>query len=487
MRSAIALLLCGCFSPDYGEDFPCGTPPNECPSDYTCVGGVCKPSGGAAIDAPIAMTIDAPPPETGPLRVKVYRPDGSVGVGVAVAFHDPQGRTVAIKIADGNGEAENDITTGGAVTAGFFNTDSTPNRLRTVGGLSANRTLQIGKAAVADPLVLTAMVSPPGSPPAGTTLYDYEAGTGACTGQSGVAPPGPVPLPIRHHCVATGGGTYNVIAYATDGAGRRLGFSAARGISTATTGVPLPPWQTTFTASQLNLANAPDATSAPCLTDDAGSLQQCARSAIDAFSGGVGFRPESGKSFPLLPLGSTTLSYRLAPGFFDALRYQVSIPYGPTAGDGSALYLHQVLGVPANDPVDLGAVLPPRVRNARVDAGTVPFVLRFDADATPVGMDAFAAEVGWRAVTDAGSPSFRRWLLLLPPGTSAPVRFPELPSELAAFVDPEFTVEDVSAFFVDFSNFDGYDAFVNELGTALFDDDGIPPGTITFRASGVFN
>jgi hypothetical protein len=486
MRLAIALVLGGCFSPDYGENFPCGAPPDECPSDYTCVGGVCKKSDGVGVDAPIGMTVDAPPPETGPLRVKVYRPDNTVAVGVTVVFHDPQGRDIAVTTTDGNGETRNDITTGGAVTAAFFNADLTPNRLRTVGGLSPNRTLQIGKAAVEDPLVLTAMVSPPGSPPGGTALYVYEAGTGGCTAQTGVAPPGPVPLPIRQHCVATGA-TYNVIVYATDGAGKRLAFSAARGVSTATTAVTLPPFQTTFTPFQINLANAPEATSAPCFTDDAGSLEACAGSAIDAYVGGVGFRPDSGKSFPLLPLGSTTLSYRLAPGFFDTLRYQVSIPYGPTGADGAALYLHQVVGVPANDPVDLGAVLPPRVRDARVDAGTVPFVLRFDADASPTGMDAFAAELGWRSVTDAGSPSFRRWLMLLPPGTSSPVRFPELPSELSAFIDSGVTVEDVSAFFIDFSTFDGYDASVNELGTALFDDDGIPPGTITVRASGVFN
>jgi hypothetical protein len=142
--------------------------------------------------------------------------------------------------------------------------------------------------------------------------------------------------------------------------------------------------------------------------------------------------------------------------------------------------------VPVNDPVDLGAVLPPRVRNARVDAGTVPFVLRFDADATPTGMDAFVAEVGWRSTTDAGSPSFRRWLMLLPPGTSSPVRFPELPPQLAAFIAPGFAVEEVSSFFIDFSTFDGYGAFVNEIGTAVFDDDGIPRGTISVRASGVF-
>ena len=136
-------------------------------------------------------------------------------------------------------------------------------------------------------------VSPPGSPPGGTTLYVYEAGTGGCTAQSGVAPPGPVPLPIRQHCVATGA-TYNVIVYATDGAGKRLAFSAARGISTATTAVTLPAFQTTFTPFQINLANAPEATSASCFTDDAGSLQACAGSAIDAYVGGVGFRPDSG-------------------------------------------------------------------------------------------------------------------------------------------------------------------------------------------------
>ena len=38
---------------------------------------------------------------------------------------------------------------------------------------------------------------------------------------------------------------------------------------------------------------------------------------------------------------------------------------------------------------------------------------------------------------------------------------------------------------IDFSNIDGYDE--NALGTAVFDDDGIAPGTVTVRASGVFD
>ncbi len=484
MRSLWALALAACFSPNYADQFPCGTPPNECPSGYTCTNGQCtKTGGGPTIDAPIVVTADAPP-QTGTLRVKVYRPDGSLGVGVTVAFHDPSGAPVAVKTTDAAGEAQNDISSGGGVTVGFLDANQRPDRLRTVRGVKPGQTITFGRPAVADPLVQTAMVTIPGTPPAGTTNVAIEAGTGQCAILiGGAAPPGPVPLPIQQHCVA--GSTYTVLAYAEDGTRKRLGVSAMRGIPTGTSAVSLPPWQTTFGSFQVNLSNAPAATMAPCVASDAGLL--CGSTRLDVFVGGVAFSPEPNptKQFAIVAGGSTTVTFRLAMGVFDALRYQVGIPYGPAAQDGSGLLVRQIVSVPANDPIDLGATLLPRVHDVTVDAGSSPFVLRFAADAAIAGADSLVAQISLTSPIDGGPANGPRWLLLAPPSETSPVTFPRLPAELQPFVSASFVVSDASAFYVDFSIFAGYDDFVTQLGPALFEEGGFPAGPLTARATGI--
>src|SRR5262249_15311838 len=277
MRSlgACALALGACFSPNYADRFPCGPPPNECPSGYACTNGQCGKNGGATIDAPIGPTPHAPL-QTGTLRVKVYALDGSIGAGITVAFHDPSGATVGVKTTDAAGEAQGQIVAGGGVTVGLYDASQRPSRLRTVRGVKPGQTITFGRPAIADALVQTAVVPPPGAAPAGTTGVSIEAGTDPCVVSiAGSAPPGPVPVPIRQHCVA--GATYAVVAYAEDATHKRLGFSAMRGIPTGTAAVSLPPWQTTFATFQVNLSNAPAATMAPCVAADAGPVCVSAR------------------------------------------------------------------------------------------------------------------------------------------------------------------------------------------------------------------
>jgi hypothetical protein len=482
----LALALAACFSPSYADHFPCGTPPNECPSGYTCTNGQCgQPGTGSPIDASVDVPMADAPPQTGTLRVKVYRPDGSLGVGVTVAFHDPSGAPAAVKTTDAAGEAQNDISSGGAVTVGFLDANQQPSRLRTVRGVKPGQLITFGRPAIADPLVQTAMVTIPGGAPTGTTNVSLEAGTGNCSTLTGVAPPGPVPLSIQQHCVAAGS-SYSVIAYAEDATRKRLGFSAMRGIPTGTAPVALPPWQTTFASFQVNLANAPAATMAPCVATDAGS-PLCGSSRLDVFVAGVTFAPEPNrtKDFAIVAGGSTTVSYRLAMGIFDALRYQVAIPYGPTGQDGAGLLVRQIVSVPANDPVDLGATLLPRVHDIAVDAGGPPFVLRFAADSAVTGADALVAQVNLAPRIDGGSGSGPRWLLMSPASDTSPVTFPQLPAELQPFLSSMFVVSDASAFYIDFSTFAGYDDFVTQLGPALFDEGGFPAGPLTARATGL--
>ncbi|HKA87822.1 MAG TPA: hypothetical protein VKE22_09165 [Haliangiales bacterium] len=485
MRSlgACALALGACFSPNYADRFPCGPPPNECPSGYACTNGQCGKNGGATIDAPIGPTADAPL-QTGTLRVKVYALDGSIGAGITVAFHDPSGATVGVKTTDAAGEAQGQIVAGGGVTVGLYDASQRPSRLRTVRGVKPGQTITFGRPAIADALVQTAMVTLPGAAPAGTTGVSIEAGTDPCVVSiAGSAPPGPVPVPIRQHCVA--GATYAVVAYAEDATHKRLGFSAMRGIPTGTAAVSLPPWQTTFATFQVNLSNAPAATMAPCVAADAGPV--CGSARLDVLAGGVTFSPEPNrtKAFAIVAGGSTTVGFRFAMGFFDALRYQVGIPYGPTQQDGAGVLVRQIASVPANDPVDLGATLLPRVHNVTVDAGSSPFVLRFAADAPVTGADALGAQVGLSARIDGGPTNGPRWLLLAPPSEGSPVTFPRLPPELAPFVSPAFVVSDAAAFYLDFSTFAGYDDFVTQLGPALFDEGGFPSGPLTARATGI--
>jgi hypothetical protein len=481
-RYGFALALAGCFSPNYPDHFPCGTPPNECPSGYTCTNGQCSTGGGPMIDAPIVVLADAPA-QTGPLHVKVYRSDGSFGDGLTVTFHDPAGAVAAVQTTDAAGEAQHDISTGGGATVAFLDASQQPDRLRTVMGVSPGETITFGRPAIADPVVQTAMVTIPGAPPTGAAGVSLEAGTGECVVSTGLAPPGPVPVPILSHCVATGS-TYGVIAYAEDASHKRLGFSAMRGIPTGTAAVALPPWQTTFASFQVNLSNAPSATDAPCVAGDAGAL--CATARLDVFAGGVTFSrdPASRKDFGMVAGGSTALTYHVAIGFFDALRYPVGIPFGPGAQDGSALLVRQIAGIPANDPIDLGQTLLPRVHDVTADPGTTPIVVRFASDAPAVGADAVIVQIALSARIDGGAQNGPRWLLIAPPTQASPVTFPQLPTELSAFT-AGMVVSDASAFTIDFSTFAGYDAFVTQLGPALFEEGGFPPGPLTARASGI--
>src|SRR5262249_61438590 len=149
----------------------------------------------------------------------------------------------------------------------------------------------------------------------------------------GPAPPGPVPVRIRQHCVA--GATYAVVAYAEDATHKRLGFSAMRGIPTGTAAVSLPPWQTTFATFQVNLSNAPAATMAPCVAADAGPV--CGSARLDVLAGGVTFSPEPNrtKAFAIVAGGATPGGFWFAVGFFHAPPLPGGLPDRPAPPGGA--------------------------------------------------------------------------------------------------------------------------------------------------------
>jgi hypothetical protein len=463
----------GCFSPNYGDGFPCG-PTNECPADYRCVSGRCFPG-----TAPIV----------GPVTATVYDDNGLLAPDVNVIYQDPQGHPVAVVKTDANGTATHDLAAGGMITAA---TSGSPGNkaLRTAIGLFPGQNVIFGSAPFVDPIVGTVTIQLPGPAPVGATDFEVDLGCRRFNTDTVV---GTMTVSVPKSCV-TASNNFTIVAYARDATGDlALAWTSKRNIGIATTGtVDIGfQWQTTFRSFQLVMTNAPPRSAQGCSTVDGGPSQHCAEVSTDLFANGIRFSNAAVRNhdFNIVAGGNATVSIPYADAPFDSLRYNISISFGPTASDGAGEYIKQLDHVPDSETIDLGANMLPRVSNLvlnTTDPAHIGFSWNSDAPASLAAADALFTVLSWPTPSDGGGTVNHSWIIIAPAATPSPLALPELPREVSDWAPfTGVTFDDPGMLVFDISTFKGYTDFMNQLGFQIFGvSDPFPTGNFTARASG---
>ncbi|HTM21527.1 MAG TPA: hypothetical protein VL172_13495 [Kofleriaceae bacterium] len=372
--------------------------------------GACGGGGGGG--GPDGAPSDAA--THGPVSVTVWA-SGSPAVDVPVMVHDPDGAFVRTVITDAGGVAAiDDFPDGGAVTAPVdaYGRPVT-GYLTTLAGARIGDSLTIGKT----PFGRSTQSAGTLEVDFGGTLADaaqYQARAG-CNEGAVVAAGDPVLLSLRQVCVVDG--SVDVVGYAVDAGGARIGYASATEIGIASPGAPLPDWQTDLATWPLSAASAPGAMGVE------GFYQ--------GFRRGIPVDEAADPGGDIAAAGSQAFDWRFAPGFFDESTVGIHARYGDGTVDRAAIATWAQRGATGEQSIDLAADLMPEVTEVQVAAGGRLGISYAAAGAMtcPQGGDADAAI--WAVVGTSPPDVTTTWLILSPGDLASGATLPELDPDRA--------------------------------------------------------
>ena len=206
------------------------------------------------------VAVDSLP--TGMVSVHVVV-NGVYQADAPIAFQLPTGEVSSTTMTDANGAASGTITAGGSVTtdiatganpsanhALFTVFDVQPGDQLTIGTLRGNPV--VGGAVGSVQVTYASSV---------TNAVNYRADLG-CKNLT-TSDSNPVTLAVTSDCLASGG-TFDIIATATDGSGNLLGYAVASDLTPPGAGNTLnqtmPSWRTDLATDTITVSNAPAGT-----------------------------------------------------------------------------------------------------------------------------------------------------------------------------------------------------------------------------------
>lgn len=412
-------------------------------------------AAGLAIRArrPAELPAPAPPPGPAPASalalgratVAVYE-EGAPRADRWVVFHDHDGRVIARARSGRDGKASGEVPPGGMITVAQA---ESPRHLVTFVDVQPGDTIVIGEKDEEETVaksVGAARVRLAAAHP-GAARHVVDLGVGP----TDIAPGTPITLTLLDRFIHDGK-RFAVLGEALDGAGEPLAYAFAWGAwddaktkARGTADVTLGAWSKDFRTFEVALTDPPEGA-----TSARGTLSIHAKDE-DRFD-----RHARQTALP------GTLSFPVPPPLGSEASIRLEIPYGDAPDRFMLLQREESLAT--KTAIDLRALLVPRISAAKAeptDARARPrlsWTLHGDA-ARAREMDALLVRASWPATRE------NVWTVVLPPATTAPIRLPELPGELASFA-PDGSPIAVAAALVEASFYDGY-ADVRRKGIML--------------------
>lgn len=388
----------------------------------------------------------APPaPPLGRVTVAVYE-EGAPRADRWVVFHDREGNVLARAKSGRDGKASGEVPAGGMITVAQA---ESPRHLVTFVDVQPGDAIVIGEKDEEETVaksVGAARVRLASAHP-GAARHVVDLGVGP----TDVAPGAPVTLTLLDRFIHDGK-RFAVLGEALDGAGEPLAFAFTWGAwddaktkTHGTADVTLGPWSKDYRTFDVALTDPPEGA-----TSARGTLSIFAKDE-DRFD-----RNPRQTALP------GTLSFPVPPPLGSEASIRIEIPYG--AAPDRFVLLQREESLATKTVIDLREVFVPRISAAKAEPTDARARPRLSwtvlGDATRArAMDALLVRASWPPTRE------NVWTVVLPPGTTAPIRLPELPRELAAFA-PDGSPIGVAAALVEASFYDGY-ADVRRKGIML--------------------
>lgn len=371
-------------------------------------------SASASASAGAAAEEDAELPpisgRTGRAAVVVYD-EGQPLPNRPVVFHESDGRVVASTKSGADGKASAEIHSNGMVTVAY---GTSVRRLVTITGVEPGDEVLVGEKdddeAAAGDSVAKAKVKLPGPHP-NAKRYGVSLGVGL----TDVADPNvPTSMPVlRRYLVDKK--KFAVLGLAFEGEGDPVAYAFDWGKLGDQDGgdvaMSLPAWSKAWREHRFVLAKAPRGAEA-----------------IDAALGIVSGedRFECGRRKTTLAADAdTTLRFAVPKPLGETAQVRLEIAFG--ASTDRALFSKRLKTIPTETRLDLGAVLLPRVSNAKVERKTdvARPIVRWESAADASKAKAVFVQLTWPETKE------HVWTIVAPASTMPNVRVPSLPASLA--------------------------------------------------------
>jgi hypothetical protein len=407
-------------------------------------------------DPPSPPAVSPAPTPAGEVMVRVER-SGAPEPGVQVIFHEPDGSVFGQAITADDGRAWGTALSGSLVSV--VRAEGEHRSIATTWGVEpGDEIVFIVRATPVDPEAGIVRVQLPGAV-ANATRYAVDAG---CHAESMSDPGQPIALDLHQSCLTGPDGSVNVLATAHDASGAPLAWSFLRGLSIENGVAHLPDWSTTWQDVELHLMGAPGEANAALGGGDWG---------IDGAS-----YPAADEPWAFLSSGIVTLTTRVPAPTAERFTSRVVVGHGDAASlSGVSERSERHDGVPAYVMLNVAGDFLPAVTSPVLDTRDASRpVVRWTAAGSLADADLGTVELGWRDGSATGE-----WTAIIPPTATAPLAFPRLPEELAAWRPPHaaaFDAPQVSFFDADWV--DGY-AIVKAQG---FDPE-LPAGPHVVRST----
>ncbi len=426
----------------------------------------------AACGGPSRARIAPAPAEAqqpAPIVVTVSR-RGHPVPGAHVVYGDDSGAAAFVDRTGADGRTSRRVAPGSMVTVIDASAPTEITTRYTIVGVEPGDQLRVDREREHEAVVGTAVVALPGAFD-GAAHYDVDIG---CQRFVADRADEPVRIHFGARCVNSRG-AITVRATALSPDHEPLAHAVRRDVSARgerEVPVALAEWSDTWEPFELVLVGAPPGATGVAL--------QCSQTV-----GALEF--DLPMQLARLDGRPVRFSFRTVPNLGASLRLIAMVGYGPTsAPDGVAFYVERVAAGARARTVDLRDALLPRIADValspiRTARPEVTWVASGDLSKTDGGV----LRVAWRAGT-----SRHEWWIVLPPTARSPLRFPELPDELAAFgPGPTARFEPPRLLFLESDAVDGYRAMRNRATAGIFSNEealgGMRRLRITFGGGGL--